>query len=96
MAIHNAVATSAALGFPIALANVLGYIVGGQGLDNLPAHSFGYLWLPALVVIAMCSVLMAPVGAATAHKLPVKQLKRVFASVLYVLAAYMLYKGLFA
>jgi uncharacterized membrane protein YfcA len=39
---------------------------------------------------------MAPLGAATAHKLPVKKLKRVFASVLYVLAAYMLYKGLTA
>ena len=96
VAIHNAVATSAALGFPIALANVAGYVVSGQGVQNLPDHSFGYLWLPALVVIAACSVLMAPLGAATAHKLPVKQLKRVFASVLYLLAAYMLYKGLSA
>jgi uncharacterized membrane protein YfcA len=96
VAIHNAVATSAALGFPIALANVTGYIVSGQGVQNLPELSFGYLWLPALVVIAVCSVLMAPIGAATAHKLPVKQLKRLFASVLYLLAAYMLYKGLFA
>jgi uncharacterized membrane protein YfcA len=96
VAIHNAVATSAALGFPIALANVAGYIVSGQNVQNLPAYSFGYLWLPALVVIALCSVLMAPIGASTAHKLPVKQLKRVFACVLYVLAAYMLYKGLFA
>jgi uncharacterized membrane protein YfcA len=96
VAIHNAVATSAALGFPIALANVAGYIVSGQNVQNLPDYSFGYLWLPALVVIAVCSVTMAPVGAATAHKLPVKQLKRVFASVLYLLAAYMLYKGLSA
>jgi uncharacterized protein len=96
VAIHNAVATSAALGFPIALANVAGYIVSGQTVQNLPEHSFGYLWLPALVVIAVCSVTMAPVGAGTAHKLPVKQLKRVFASILYVLAAYMLYKGLSA
>jgi uncharacterized membrane protein YfcA len=47
-----------------------------------------------LVVIATCSVVMAPLGASTAHKLPVKQLKRVFATVLYFLAAYMLYKGL--
>jgi uncharacterized membrane protein YfcA len=39
---------------------------------------------------------MAPIVASTAHKLPVKQLKRVFASVLYLLAAYMLYKGLSA
>jgi uncharacterized membrane protein YfcA len=96
VAIHNAVATSAALGFPIALANVAGYIVSGHNVQDLPAYSFGYLWLPALGVIAMCSVLMAPLGVATAHKLPVKQLKRFFASVLYVLAAYMLYKGLAA
>jgi len=94
VAIHNAVATSAALGFPIALANVAGYIVSSLSLGELPPYSFGYIWLPALVVIACCSVLMAPIGAATAHKLPVKQLKRVFAGVLYLLAAYMLYKGL--
>jgi uncharacterized membrane protein YfcA len=96
VAIHNAVATSAALGFPIALANSLGYVVGGQGVQGLPAGSIGYIWLPALVAVAMCSVLTAPLGAKAAHKLPVKQLKRVFASVLFLLAAYMLYKGLMA
>jgi uncharacterized membrane protein YfcA len=94
VAIHNAVATSAALGLPIALANVVGYVLSGQGLQNLPPHSFGYIWLPALIVIASCSVLTAPLGARAAHKLPVKQLKRVFASILYLLAAYMLYKAL--
>jgi uncharacterized membrane protein YfcA len=94
VAIHNAVATSAALGFPIALANVTGYIVSGLHVEQLPPNTFGYLWLPALVVIATCSVFMAPVGAGIAHRLPVKQLKRVFASILYALAAYMLYKGL--
>jgi uncharacterized membrane protein YfcA len=94
VAIHNAVATSAALGFPIALANVIGYVISGQGVQNLPPHSFGYIWLPALVVIASCSVLTAPLGARAAHKLPVKQLKRAFASILYLLAAYMLYKSM--
>ena len=96
VAIHNAVATSAALGFPIAVANVAGYIIAGQQIDGLPPYSFGYLWLPALVVIASCSVLMAPLGAKAAHALPVKKLKRVFASILYVLAIYMLYKGVTA
>ncbi len=94
VAIHNAVATSAALGFPIALANVVGYVIGGQDVQNLPPYSFGYIWLPALGVIASCSVLTAPLGARAAHTLPVKQLKRVFASILYLLAAYMLYRGL--
>ena len=94
VAIHNAVATSAALGFPIAVANVTGYVIAGQGVQDLPAGSFGYIWLPALVVIALCSVFTAPLGAKAAHSLPVAKLKRVFASVLYLLAAYMLYKGL--
>ena len=93
VAIHNAVATSAALGFPIALANVIGYVIAGQSVPNLPPYSFGYIWLPALVVIASCSVLTAPLGARAAHSLPVKQLKRAFASILYLLAAYMLYKA---
>ncbi|MBY4594028.1 sulfite exporter TauE/SafE family protein [Ottowia caeni] len=94
VAIHNAVATSAALGFPIALANVIGYVISGQNIEGLPPYSFGYLWLPALAVVASGSVLTAPLGARAAHALPVKKLKRLFAALLYVLAAYMLYKGL--
>lgn len=94
--IHNAVATSAALGFPIALSNVLGYVVGGQSVPGLPPASWGYVWLPALAVIASCSVLTAPLGARSAHRLPVRLLKRIFALLLLSLAGYMLWKGLSA
>ena len=94
VAIHNAVATSAALGFPIAVANVLGYVVSGMSVEGLPADAFGFIWVPALVVIAACSVFTAPLGAKAAHMLPVKKLKRMFGSVLYVLAIYMFYKGI--
>ncbi len=93
IAIHNAVATSAALGFPIAVANVAGYVISGLKVENLPTGAFGYIWVPALVVIAACSVFTAPLGAKAAHNLPVKKLKRIFASILYLLAAYMFYKG---
>jgi uncharacterized membrane protein YfcA len=93
VAIHNAVATSAALGFPIALANVTGYAIAGLSVQNLPPASFGYIWLPGLVVIALCSVFTAPLGAKAAHALPVDRLKRIFATLLYMLAAYMFYKG---
>ena len=94
VAILNAVATSAALGFPIALANTVGYVVSGTALPNLPPHSLGYVWLPALAVIASCSVFTAPLGAKMAHRLPVAKLKKIFAVVLYGLASYMLWKGL--
>lgn len=92
--ILNAVATSAALGFPIALANTVGYVVSGSELTNLPPYSLGYLWLPGLAIIATCSVLTAPLGAKMAHQLPIAKLKKVFAMVLYCLSAYMLFKGL--
>ena len=54
----------------------------------------GYIYVPALVVIASFSVLMAPLGVRAAHALPVKSLRRVFAGILYVLATYMAYKGI--
>ncbi|WGG51535.1 sulfite exporter TauE/SafE family protein [Rugamonas sp. DEMB1] len=91
--IHNAVATSAALGFPIALAGTLSNIFYGWGVADLPPYSLGFIYLPALAVIATASVLFAPLGARTAHRLPVATLKKVFAVVLYCLAAYMLWKA---
>jgi uncharacterized membrane protein YfcA len=94
VAIHQAVATSAALGFPIALANTVGYVIGGWSLPPALPGAFGFLYLPALVVIASASVLMAPLGAKAAHALDVGQLKKIFAVLLYALAAYMLWKAL--
>jgi uncharacterized membrane protein YfcA len=91
--IHNAVATSAALGFPIALAGTLSNIYWGWGEPGLPPYSLGFIYLPALAVIATASVIMAPLGARTAHRWPVTRLKRVFAVILYALAIYMLWKG---
>ena len=91
--IHNAVATSAALGFPIALSGTLANVFYGWGEPGLPQYSLGYIYAPALVVIAMASVTMAPLGARTAHRMPVAKLKRIFAVILYALAAYMLWKA---
>jgi uncharacterized protein len=91
---HNAVATSAALGFPIAVASTLGNVIGGWSLPDALPGSVGYLWLPALAVIATASVLLAPLGAKAAHAMNVAQLKRVFAGMLYLLAGYMLYKAI--
>lgn len=96
VSIHTAVATSAALGFPIALAGTIGYIFAGWNLQGAPDGSFGYLYLPALALIAATSVILAPFGARAAHKLDVRQLKRAFACLLFVLAAYMASKGLAA
>lgn len=93
VSIHHAVATSAALGFPIAFAGTLSNIYQGWHTEGLAAGSLGFIYLPALLVIAIASVTTAPLGARTAHRLPVKSLKKIFALLLYGLAAYMLFRA---
>ena len=94
--LQKAVATSAALGFPIALAGTVGYVVAGWSLPDMPPGAVGYLYLPALLVVSAASVLTAPLGARTAHRLDVARLRRAFAVLLYSLAAYMVFKALTA
>jgi uncharacterized membrane protein YfcA len=91
--LHQAVGTSAALGFPIALVNTIGYVWSGMDKPGLPPHMLGFVYWPALIVLALFSVSTAPLGAKLAHRLPVKALKRVFAYLLFALAAYMSYKA---
>lgn len=89
--IHHAVGTSAALGFPIAVAGTIGFILSGLRTTGLPEFSLGYVYLPGFIGVVAVSFLMAPVGARLAHRLPVKQLKRAFGVFLALLASKMLH-----
>lgn len=89
--LHHAIGTSAAIGFPIALAGTVGYVVNGIGVAGLPALNWGYIHLPALAGIAAFSMLTAPWGARLAHRLPVVTLKRVFALFLIATAVRMVW-----
>src|SRR5262249_43147402 len=88
--IHEAVGTSAALGFPIALAGTIGYAWAGRHLTETPPASLGYIFLPGLAIIAVASMTLAPVGARIAHGMEIRPLKRIFAVVLYGISAYFL------
>lgn len=87
---RQAVATSAACGLPIAVAGSLGFIIAGWNEANLPEYSSGYVYWPAFAGIIITSVLFAPLGAKWAHQLPTDKLKKIFAILLYLLAAKML------
>lgn len=84
--LHRAIATSSAIGFPIALTGAAGYVLGGWGVSGLPAGSLGFVYLPALAGIVLGSVLTAPLGVFASHRLPARPLKRIFALLLAVLA----------
>jgi uncharacterized protein len=87
---RQAVGTSAALGFPIAGGSTLGYVIGGWSLPPVLPGAVGYLYLPALSLVALTSVSMAPLGARTAHRVNALVLKRLFALLLLMLATSML------
>jgi len=91
--IHNAVANAAALSLPVAAAGTVGFVIAGFRQGGLPPHTIGYVYWPALAAIVIASMLMAPLGARVAHSWPVQTLKRVFACMLYVLGAYMLWQA---
>jgi uncharacterized protein len=91
--VQHAVGTSAALGFPVALFGTIGYMLApspGGALEGM----VGMVYLPALVAVAVASVVTAPAGARLAHSMPTLRLKRIFALMLYSLSAYMLYRAL--
>ncbi len=92
--IHRAVGTSAAIGAPIALSGAAGYAWSGLGQPGLPRYSVGYVYLPALLGVALVSVCFAPLGAALAHRTPVRRLRRWFAAFLLIVAARMLIEHL--
>lgn len=89
VAMHNAIGTSAAIGFPIALAGAAGYLVNGLSVQ-LPPHTLGFIYLPALIGIAAASIVTAPLGARLAHSLPIGGLKKIFALLLIVMGTKML------
>ena len=88
--LRRAIGTAAAVGLPIAVAGTAGYMLQGLFAQDLPAASLGYVYLPALILVAGASMLAAPWGARVAHRLPVKRLRIVFALLLYAVAARML------
>ena len=87
---HNAIGTSSAIGFPIALSGAVGYLVNGLTVQGLPAYSAGFIYLPALTGIAAASFCTAPLGARLAHRLPVSRLKKIFALLLLIIGTKML------
>jgi uncharacterized membrane protein YfcA len=85
-----AIGTSAAIGFPIALAGGVGYALNGLAMETLPSWSLGFVYLPALAAISLASVSTAPLGVRLAHTLPVAHLRKFFALFIILMATKML------
>lgn len=84
LTMQQAVATSSACGFPTAVVGTISFMILGWHDPVLPEHSLGFIYLPAVIGIALTSMFFAPVGAKLAHKLSPRILKLLFALMLVV------------
>ncbi|WP_308909993.1 sulfite exporter TauE/SafE family protein [Pseudokordiimonas caeni] len=78
MPIWRAVGTSSLAGLVISLAGGIGYLTAGSGITGMPAGTVGFVYLPAAGLMAVASVITAPLGAKLAHKLPKQVLSIIF------------------
>ena len=88
LTVQEAVATSSACGFPIALAGVSGFLLAGANTGI--AYSSSYIYWPAFVVVSIASIMFAPLGASLAHRISGSKLKRGFALFLLIIGVLML------
>ena len=82
--LHRAVSLASVAGMCIAFAGSIGYIIAGWDVSGLPTGTLGYVYLPALVGIAVTSTLVAPLGVKVATTWPTKKLKLVLVVFLVV------------
>ena len=92
--LRNAIGTSAAIGFPVAIGGTIGYVLTGINLTALPDHTLGFVYLPALFWATLASILTAPLGAKATHHMKVGLLRKLFAILLLALATKLLFKVL--
>lgn len=91
--IHRAVATAAGFGVAIGLPGALGFIVWGWAEPGLPPYSLGYVNMIGFGLLAASAFFVAPLGAALAHALPERMLRRLFAIGLVVVGTSLIYEA---
>ncbi len=90
---QKAVATSAACGFPIAVAGALGLMWFGAKQSVQIPHAIGYVHIYAFIGISIMSFVTAKFGAKVAHALSPAMLKKCFSGLLFTVGSYFIYQG---
>ena len=75
---HVAVATSAAAISMISIGGIVGYVVHGIGVAEIPSPSVGYVYIWAWLCLVGTSIFMTQVGVRISHRLPARTLACVF------------------
>lgn len=76
--IHQAVATSAAIGVVISIPGAIGYALAGIGKAGLPLGSLGFVSLLGCVLIVPTTLLTTRIGVRMAHAMSRRTLEKAF------------------
>ena len=83
---HRIPGVSSLCTFTVAIIGTIAFIITGSQEAGLPSFCTGYVYWPAVIWVAIPSVLFAPVGAHLTYALPVQQLKYGFTAILLIAA----------
>lgn len=86
LSMHRAVGTSLAMMIFTSFGGVIGYLINGLSVPDLPPFSLGYVNIPVWACLALTSIPVAQIGARTAHRLPATQLRYIFIAVMFYVA----------
>ena len=82
--IKKAIGSAAAIGFIIALFGAIGFCFSGSVLNTKLPFSYGFINIPAFLIFIPITMLMAKVGANSAHKIDKTKLQMFFGIFLYI------------
>jgi len=92
--INQAIGSSAAIGFIIAIFGSIGFLMTGSYLKADIPFSFGFLNIPTFLIFAPITMLMARIGARTVHKINKNRISKYFGIFLIIVASKFLYEYL--
>jgi uncharacterized membrane protein YfcA len=90
--IKRAIGSAAAIGFLIALCGAIGFWFSGSILNVKLPLSVGFINVPAFLIFIPITMLMARVGANSAHKINKTKLQVYFGIFLYIVGTIFIYR----
>lgn len=90
LSIQRAIGSAAAIGFPLTVAGVLGYLLNGWHNTDIDKLTVGYIYLPAFLFFSVGAWIVTPLGVKLGAYLPSRVLKKMIGVLALLLSVKML------
>ncbi len=90
--VRNAVGTSSALSWSVAISGAASYLWTGLKVSGLPEGTFGFCYLPVAITLIITTSIFAPLGVRLTHALPVKLMRMIFGLMLMAISTQILFE----